>query len=120
VWFRAERLLENALRCGIGVEAFWGMTPAETYMAIEAAIWRDERRQKQDTALAWRMAALMRSKQLPSLQRLLDTANAETRPLSGEELERRRDEFREMSAAVDVEQLTKHLTQRRKGAKVEK
>jgi hypothetical protein len=105
VWFRAERLLENALRCGIGVEAFWGMTPVETYMAIEAAIWRDERRQKQDTALAWRMAALMRSKRLPSLKNLLSTARPEARPLSGEELERRREEFREMSAAVDLERL---------------
>jgi len=80
------------------------MTPVETYMAIEAAIWRDERRQKQDTALAWRMAALMRSKHLPSLKNLLSTASA-ARPLSGDELERRRGEFREMSAAVDLERL---------------
>jgi len=97
-------LLKQALRCGIRVAEFWEMTPRETYMAIEAAIWRDEQRQKHDVVLAWRTAALMRAKRMPSLKQLLNTKPA--RPLRGKELEKRRQEFKEMTAKLDTSKLT--------------
>lgn len=86
---------------------FWDQTPRETCLAIEAAMWRDERRQRQDVALAWRTAALLRAKRLPSLKHLLSSGPA--RPLAGEELTRRRREFREMRQAASglLEQLNR-------------
>jgi hypothetical protein len=92
-------LQKQALKVGIGVVEFLDLTPRETYMAIEAAIWRDERRQKQDVALAWRTAALVRAKRMPSLKQLLAIGPA--RPLAGKEKEKRRREYKEMSAAAD-------------------
>lgn len=78
--------------------AFWEQTPRETCAAIEAAMWRDERRQKQDVALAWRTAALSRQKRLPSLKHLLAAKPAKR--LQGKELKKRHAEFREMSQAA--------------------
>lgn len=66
-------------------------------MAIEAAVWRDERAQKQGLTLAWATAALSRAKRLPPLARL--TAKP-ARKLQGRELEERRREFAEMRAAL--------------------
>lgn len=91
--------MKQALRCGIGVLEFWELTPREVYMAIEAAQWRDERRQKQDIALAWRTAALTRVKRMPSLRSLL-TSDKPAKKLQGEELRRRREEFRQMSGSA--------------------
>jgi hypothetical protein len=72
-------------------------------MAIEASIWRDEIQQKRNLTLAWQTAALTRAKRLPSLKQLLNIKPA--RPLHGEELEKRRQEFKEMTANLDVSKL---------------
>jgi hypothetical protein len=87
------------LRSGIGVREFWELTPRETLLAIEAAIWRDERQQEQDIALAWRTAALTRTKKLPTLRSLLASSKP-PKKLSGTELEKRRDEFKKMTQAL--------------------
>lgn len=78
---------------------FWDLTPHETYLAIEAALWRDQQRQRQDIVLAWRTAALTRAKKMPSLAQLLA---GPAKPLTGQDLERRRREFKEMSATFDM------------------
>jgi len=76
------------------VEEFWALTPRETARAFEAARWRQEREQQQQAWLAWHVAALMRSKRLPALQRLMPRPRA--RRLKGKELERRRREHDEI------------------------
>ena len=100
-------LLKQALRCGITVADFWQMTPRETLMVIDALIERDERRQSQDIRLAWLTAALVRSKKMPPLERLLTAKPA--RKLRGKELERRKREFEELKANVDVDKLAARL-----------
>lgn len=97
----------QALRCGIGVLEFWALTPRETVLAIEAALWRDEHAQRQQVAASWRTAALMRAKKLPSLRKLL--ADRPAKPLSGRELERRRREFEQAGAGVDVNAIAAKL-----------
>ena len=82
---------------------FWDLTPWETFMMIDASIWREEVQQKRDLVLAWQTAALTRAKRMPSLKQLLNTKPA--RPLVGEELEKRRKEFRDMTANLDVSKL---------------
>lgn len=87
-------LLETALRCGIGVQEFWELTPKELLAAVEAANWRHAQDQRRDVRMAWHVAALSRAKRLPSLQKLLKPGKA--RALHGEELERRRAERDEL------------------------
>jgi hypothetical protein len=87
------------------VAEFWDMTPREARMAIEASIWRDERRQELDIVQAWSIASLMRAKRIPSLKALLNTKPA--KPLHGKELEKRQREFKEMTANVDINKLFK-------------
>jgi hypothetical protein len=91
------------LHAGIKVLEFWDLTPRETFMAIDASLWREEIQQKRDLTLAWQTAALTRAKRLPSLKQLLNTKPA--RPLHGAELEKRRQEFKEMTAKLDVSKL---------------
>jgi len=74
-------------------------------MAIEASIWRDERNQQMNIVQAWRIAMMMRAKRIPSLKALLNTKPA--KPLHGKELEKRRREFKEMTANVDINKLFK-------------
>lgn len=105
-WFHARSLLKKALRCGVDVAAFWKMTPAETYMAIEAAVWRDDREQKLALRTAWHTAALSRAKRMPSLGQFMTPP---ARKVTGEELRKRRQEFDEMTANVDVDQLAGRL-----------
>ena len=93
------------MRAGIGVLEFWDQTPRETFMAIDAAIWREEVRQKQNLTLAWQTAALTRAKRLPSLKQLLNTKPA--KPLVGAEMEKRRQEFRDMTKNLDLSKLRK-------------
>lgn len=77
------------------------MTPAETWMAIEAAIWQDERQGRRDAILAWRTAALNRMKRMPSLKNYLaQNTPQQVKVLRGDELEQRQAEFRHMSTAV--------------------
>jgi hypothetical protein len=87
------------------VAEFWDMTPREVFMAIEASIWRNEHNQQLDIVQAWRMARLMRAKRIPSLKALLNIKPA--KPLHGKELEKRRREFKEMTANVDLNKLIK-------------
>lgn len=79
------------------------MTPRETYLAIDAEIWRDERRQHREVSLAWHTAALMRMKRIPSLKQLLSTKPA--KPVQGEDLEKHRQEFKEMTQNVDLSKI---------------
>jgi hypothetical protein len=88
------------------------MTPKETYMAIDAAIWRDERQQDQDMRLAWHMAAFMRTKRLPSLKNIL--ASKPAKRLRGGELEEKRREYREMTAAVDLEAINRKMARKKR------
>lgn len=72
------------------------MTPRETMQTIEAATWRLEQEQRERAWLAWHVAALSRAKKLPPLGRLLKSPEA--KDLSGDELERRQEEFESMTA----------------------
>lgn len=94
----------------MSVAEFWEQTPRETYLAIEAALWRDERAQRQQMAQAWYTAALTRSKKLPTLKQLTGIETA--KQLKGREFERRRQELKEMAAAVDISKVD--LSQLRK------
>lgn len=67
-------------------------------MVFEAAAWRAEQERKRAVVLAWQVAALSRSRQIPSLRRLLGADK--TRALSGEELARREREFAELTARM--------------------
>lgn len=96
--------MRQAVRCGIPVLDFWQMTPAETRLAMAAAGWREERQNKQQIALAWRTAALTRSKRLPSLASLLA---GKAKKLHGKELARRRQEFKQMTANLDTSKLVR-------------
>ena len=107
-----ERLRVQALRAGIRVLEFWDLTPRETYMMIDASIWREEVQQKRDLVLAWQTAALTRAKRMPSLKQLLNTKPA--RPLVGEELEKRREEFRQMTKNLDLSKLNQRKTDGKK------
>lgn len=88
------------------------MTPRETTMVIEAAIWRDERAQKQALAMAWHTAALGRQKRVPGLKELLNKAFPPK--VSRAENERRKRDFEEMTAAVDVADLGQKIARRKR------
>lgn len=88
------------------------MTPRETFMAIEAAVWRQEMEQKALFTAAWYTAALTRAKHPPSLQRFLNPPKP-ARKLTGKELEKRRREHREMTRNVDVTMLGARLEKAR-------
>ena len=76
------------------------MTPRETYLSIDAAIWRDERRQRLELRQAWATAMLTRAKKIPPFKRLL--GSAPSKPLKGAELRQRREEFARMTAKLDL------------------
>jgi len=76
------------------------MTPFETFLTIEAEIWRDERAQKLALKQAWQMALLSRVKRIPPLKSLLMERKA--RALSGPELDQRRKEFKQMTSGLDI------------------
>lgn len=61
--------------------------------------------QKRELAQAWRIAAFSRAKKLPPLKQVLNTSPA--KPLRGAEREKRRKEFAEMTAKLDLSKLTK-------------
>jgi hypothetical protein len=77
------------------VGEFWELTPRETTVALQAAVWRLERARERDLALAWHIVALDRTKRLPTLKRLLRPGT--TRRLAGDEKTRRAAEFRELA-----------------------
>jgi hypothetical protein len=77
---------------------FWALTPRETYAVIKSAEWRFEQEHRNRVWLAWHTAAFSRAKRLPALRRLLGTDKA--KKLEGAELEKRRREHADMSAAL--------------------
>lgn len=81
-------------------------------MAIEAAIWRDERAQKQTLVMAWHTAALQRQKRIPGLKQLM--VKAFPPKVSRRENEKRKRDFEEMTAAVNVDKLSERLARKRK------
>lgn len=100
------------MKCGVTVAEFWAMTPRETTMAIEAAIWRDERAQKQALSLAWHTAALGRQKRMPGLKQLL--VKVFPPKVTRQEEARRKQDFEEMTAAVDMADLSQRIRKRKK------
>jgi hypothetical protein len=91
-----DALLEQALRCGLGVLEFWELTPRETVATIEAGIGRLQAERELTMSLAWHTAALTRTKRLPGLAQLL----AKLKPKRVVPIERRREEFEEMKARM--------------------
>lgn len=87
--------MRDALRCGVSVAEFWAMTPAETFMTVEAGLWQERQQRRQRITQAWLTARLGRVKHMPKLSVLLTDKTA--KPLSGAELTQRRQEFREMT-----------------------
>jgi len=84
---------------------FWLLTPRETLLSIEAAIWRDDQRQKRDISQAWLVAALSRRKRLPPLSVLFTSKAA--KKLGGAELQQRRQEFSEMTKNLDLSSINR-------------
>ena len=82
-------------------------------MAINAARWRDERLREHNIVLAWQTANLTRAKRMPSLKQLLNIKPA--KPLKGKQLQIRRQEFKEMTASIDLEKLAKQKARKSNG-----
>jgi hypothetical protein len=101
------------LRCGISVSEFWDLTPQEVYWTVDAAVWRDQQTQRQQIVLAWRIAALTRAKKLPSLKQMLAVGPA--KPLVGAERVRRKQEFQDMAAGVDLAKINEALKKKQNG-----
>jgi hypothetical protein len=89
--------LEIALHAGISLLDFWDYTPIEVTKEIKNSQRKADQRTKSILWGAWHNALLIRQKRLPSLRSLL--SGGKSRKLEGEELERRRKEFKEMSEA---------------------
>lgn len=82
-------------------------------MIIDAAIWQRDQQHRQNVSLAWHVAALMRTKNLPGLQQLLAVKPAKR--LTGQALQERRNEHREMTAHVNLDKLARRLNDNRAG-----
>lgn len=78
------------------------MTPRETFMVIEAALWRDEAKQRAGVTQAWLTAALSRAKRLPKLDRLI---TKRAKQPDAKELARRKQDFQEMTQNIDLKVL---------------
>lgn len=75
-------------------------------MTIEAALWQDDRQQKQAIQQAWLTAALGRQKRMPSLQKLL---TGPAKKLHGDELRKRRAEHAQMASDENVAAINAHM-----------
>lgn len=71
------------------------MTPAETFMAIEAYMDRQEYEQKLRAWEVWHIAALTRAKRMPPLSAL--TKAPEGKKLTPDEKQERQKEFEELT-----------------------
>jgi len=80
------------------VGEFWALTPRETLVAMEAAVWRANQAQVRDASLAWHIAALTRCKKLPGLRKLLAPLLPST--AKKQPIEKRRDEFNELKSRM--------------------
>lgn len=76
-------------------EVFWNLTFHEFNLMVKGYNDRMEMENKQLISNAWHTAVFQRQKKLKPLKMLL--ANRETKVLEGEELERRRAEFEELT-----------------------
>lgn len=88
------------------------MTPKETTLAIEAAIWHDERAQKRAMSQAWYTAALRRQKRIPGLKQFLMMAFPPR--VTQEENEKRKRDYVEMTEELDVADLGQKIARRKR------
>lgn len=102
--------MQNALRTGITVADFWGMTPRETWAAMDAAAWRMEQEQRNRAWLAWHTAALSRAKRMPPLSKLLRSDHPQV--LTGEALKRRRAERDDLLSTLNLDKLNEAMRKR--------
>jgi hypothetical protein len=79
------------------VAEFWELTLPETYLAIKAYHSNQKDRREEMLTAAWLTAALTRTKRLPRLKNLITQSRGAKR-LRGDELQKRRAEFEEMTA----------------------
>ena len=86
-----------ALSAGLSVFDFWDLTPREVRLVLKNFEEKQRSHYEDLTWLAWHVAVFERQKTIPPLKQLL--SRGKTRVLEGEELERRRQEFKEMSEA---------------------
>ncbi len=93
-----QTLLADALYLGVGVAEFWDMTPRELTQLAKARKWQREQEMQRLAWLAWSVAALMRTKQLPSLRKWLGQDKG--RPLTEAERAVRAAEHAELAEQV--------------------
>lgn len=93
-----ENLLADAMELGLKPDEFWNLTPAEFALYAAAQARRVQSELRRTMALAWNIAALVRTANLPPLNQLLDPAQPEA--ASEDELARGRHDFQELSAAL--------------------
>lgn len=86
---------------------FWDLTPKETHLAIDAYLWRSERKQRVNLKLAWDIAMLSRQKRIPALHTLLAARPA--KPLTGRELQNRQEEFKAMASPSNLEIINQQM-----------
>ena len=91
------------MRAGVTVLTFWDMTPCETLMAMEAAVWRAEQAQAGELAQAWHVAAFSRQKRLPGLATLL----ARLKPSKAKKtpIDERREEFESFKRSFEASRI---------------
>lgn len=102
------------MKCGLTISQFWHSTPREVYAAIDAFSWQVDRENKRDAWLVWHIAALSRAKRLPPLKRLMGGKEKDGKRLTGEKLEQRRKERREIMAKIDMDKLNKAIAKRKR------
>lgn len=88
--------------------AFWEMTPRETFAAMEAANWREERQAKHDVRMAWINANWQRAKRMPSLNSVLKRSH-QAKPLSDVEKHQRVKEFKKMASPANIAAINEHM-----------
>ena len=93
-----ESLLADAMELGLKPDEFWNLTPGEFALYAAAQARRVQSDLRRTMALAWNIAALVRTANLPPLNQLLDPAQPEA--ASEDELARGRRDFQELSAAM--------------------
>lgn len=76
------------------------MNPLETVEAIDAASWRDQKKQRLYLKLAWEIAMLSRQKRIPPLRSLLSAQPS--RKLRGKELREKRADFKAMASPKNI------------------
>lgn len=88
--------------------AFWEMTPRETFAALDAAAWREERQARHDIRMAWFNANWQRAKRMPSLQSILNKSKA-PKPMTSADHHQRRQEFKRMASPDKIARINEHM-----------